>query len=56
MMYWAREHDVSFRALEILTMTCGAREHDESLRHIIEKTLMDNGSWAFTDRYTHGRQ
>jgi len=35
--------------METLTMTFGAREHDESLIHIIEKILVDGGSGAFAE-------
>jgi len=45
----------SLRTLETLTMTFGAREHDESLIHIVEKIFIDKRSRAFAEWYMQSR-
>jgi len=45
----------SLRTLEILTMTFGARDHDESLPHIVKEVFIYGRSRAFAEWYTQGR-
>jgi len=41
--------------METLTMTSGAREHDEPLIHIMEEIFIDSRSWAFAEWYMQDR-